>query len=211
MRATPRPPVALPVEPSTVGDERSRSPRTRRQRFLAAPPGVVLAACMFLPAIQSCGSPLHPVELPPVCVPYVLGALVAAMAWSRRLGRLRALTTAVIATAGATAGTTGIVFVATGDGWGLLWGGPLVLCALLLLASDLRARSTEERAALGVLFTGLACAIWFGPWAFDRSALIGVRVSLGASVAMIIAGAEWWREAVQVLPEPVPRVRVRSG
>lgn len=52
----------------------------RRAHLLTIPSGVLLFACLFLPAITSCDGPIIPVELPPFWLPYLVGASVAGFA-----------------------------------------------------------------------------------------------------------------------------------
>jgi len=52
----------------------------RRHRMLAAPSGLLLFVCMFLPITEQCGEAVYPYEAPPACVPYVLGLVVAVRA-----------------------------------------------------------------------------------------------------------------------------------
>ena len=47
-------------------------------RVFAGVPGIVLFACLFLPAVRTCGTQVvYPFEFPTLCSPYVLGLLVA--------------------------------------------------------------------------------------------------------------------------------------
>ena len=181
--------------------------------MLAAPAGLVLALCVFLPAVKGCNDPIYPFEVPPAWPPYVLGAIVVAMALTRRLGVLRALTMAALTIATLSGGVFGLLVGWGGRGFELVWALGLGVIAVLLLVGVLRGRGTEERAARMVIGVGVLCTPWFALLAFDPDGLIGVRVSLAASVALIIAGAEWRRELARVRAgtHPVPPARARSG
>lgn len=187
----------------------------RRQRKLAAPSGLILLACLFLPAVKGCSEPIYPIEVPIFWTPYVLGGLVAALALARRLGPVRVLTTIVL-----------VLVVLTGGGFGLVVGWTsrgddiaVLVCIGLWVASVVyavlvqRGGDPEERAARAVLGAGILCTPWFALWAFDPDGLIGVRVSLAASIGLIIAGAEWRREVARAraISHPVPPARARPG
>jgi hypothetical protein len=210
--------VGTPVEVSTRAEDRpvwpddpSHPPACRRQRRLALPAGVVLALCVFLPALRVCGSPTYPVEIPPAWPPYLLGAIVAAMALSRRLETLRGWTTVALLIGAGTGGAFGLIAAWGGRGEGLAWGLGLWLVGGLFVWLIVRGRGIEERAARTVIGVGALCTPWFALLAFDPDGMIGARVSLAASVALIIAGVEWRRELARARDWPVPPARARPG
>ena len=80
-------PATTAVEPPLV--RIAPGTRIRRHRRVTALSGILLFACMFLPAIDACG-PVMPYQLPPVVPPYALGlvfALIAIAQTERGLGR----------------------------------------------------------------------------------------------------------------------------
>src|SRR5687768_8323907 len=71
------PPPPLPAPP-------------RRHRVVTAPSGLVLFACLFLPAYRACGETSYAFEYWPFATTYLLGLLVAVLALTRG-PRLRAI------------------------------------------------------------------------------------------------------------------------
>lgn len=109
-------------------------PVRRRHRALAAPSGLLLFVCLFLPAVQHCGRVAYPYQIPIACPPYLLGLGVAITAlWPRPV------TAATIDGARILAG----LGVALWTGW--------TLC-FALLALD------------GSALIGVALAAWASAW-----------------------------------------------
>jgi hypothetical protein len=179
----------------------------RRHRWITAPSGIVLAACVALPAVRVCGTPTYPYETPPLVTPYVLGLLVAILAL---VGARRAVAGLVIA-------IRCVVWV-TVFGWGLflvyivfsdaeivpilVW---LAIGAILL--GVFGRGPPDERAAIRVtLGTAALGIVWFGLWCFDPNAMFGIYLSAGASIGVLVGGLEWRREFVRdSVPPGVPR------
>jgi hypothetical protein len=196
-------------EDRTAGEDLSPAPLARRQRFLVLPPGLVLALCIFLPALRVCGKPTYPIAMPPFWSPYLLGVVVAILAASRTRAGLR----------GGLAAAQ-IVMGLTGFGWAAmaLWAGPdaapwgvvMVAAAVgfLVLA---RRGSLEQRAARVVIAIGVVCTPWFALLASDHDAMIGAWVSVVASIAIAVGGLEWWREERRLRRDAVPRAVARAA
>jgi hypothetical protein len=190
------------------GDSTDGERPTSARRRLALPGGVVLALCIFLPALRVCGSPTYPITMPPFWSPYVLGALVAVMAIARTPRGLRATLIAVA-----------VIYVLNLIGWGVvtmstLEGAPIGLGMLVLAGAFIaltRRGELELRAAHATLLVGLACTPWFALLAFDPDGMWGAWVSLGASLALVIAGLEWRRQVRLARTEPVPRAIARDA
>lgn len=165
--------------------------RGRRQRRFALPTGVVLALTIFLPAVRGCSKDdiIYPIQLPMFWTPYVLGAIVAALALCHTERGLRGWLIAAQVVIGVTAG--GMALATKGrDGIDLLLGLAFVGVGAAVVALW-RVGRPERRAADVAIVTGALSAIWFGLWAFDPDGLIGVDVSFAASLAMVAAGFDW--------------------
>jgi hypothetical protein len=186
-------------------DERPAS--TRRLRRLALPTGIVLALCIFAPALRVCNSPAYPIAMPPFWSPYLLGIGIAWLAGARTL---RGAAAALV--------FVKVLIVLSTVGWGVLavWsveGLPIGIaffgfCAAFLALT--RRGPFEERAARATIGVGLACTAWFALIAFDPDGLWGAWVSFGASLALSVLGLEWHRRARLDRDDPVPRATAIS-
>ncbi|HSR95547.1 MAG TPA: hypothetical protein VLM79_00700 [Kofleriaceae bacterium] len=162
--------------------------RARRHRSLTGLSGILLFACMFLPAIQGCNHPVIPYEVPPLLPPYLYGLVFAliAMSWSgKRLGCwvtvLRVLAALVVAT------SVGLVALVPPAGALEL----LIGTILLLLVGP---GTTERRIASTGLAVGLISMIWFGFWSATPDALLGVYLSFASSVGLLLGSLAWLRD-----------------
>src|SRR5205814_2005179 len=132
--------------------------RARRHRSLTGLSGILLFACMFLPAIEGCNHPVIPYEVPPLLPPYLYGLVFAviAMSWSpKRLSlwvtALRVLAVLVVAAS--------VALVVIAPPAGVL---ELLLGAVLLLIVG--PGTTERHVAATGIAVGLISMIWFGFW-----------------------------------------------
>ncbi len=192
------------VEPPRARVEREVGPR--RHRRITGPSGLLLFVCMFLPAVKGCGAPVYPLEMPMFLPPYVYGiafAIGASVFTARGLrlyiSALRWIT--IMTVAGAALMTfllppVGIV--------------ELLVATVLLAAIGLDGYS-ERRAATMTTAIGVVCTMWFGLWSASSDALLGVYLSLVASLGLWIGGLVWiaetstGREVPIVLPRAVAR------
>lgn len=136
----------------------------RRGRLFAVPSGLLLFVCMFLPIVESCGEPVYPYEVPPACLPYVIGLVVALRALASPAVRASTLRGARILAGSA------VAFWALATAWFAAWtfdthamiGAPLSLAcsawlglAAIIRLRDLPAAAVERRrlprAQLGAL------------------------------------------------------------
>lgn len=158
----------------------------RRHRRLTLPAGVLLFVCLFLPAVDGCGQAVYPVETPYFWHPYVYGGALA----------LAALATTVRGLRRATVGLRVLAWLALLGGCALttLSGGlgtvETVLGGVLLAIIGTRGVS-ERRLALTAIVVSVLSLLWFGLWAGSSGALVGVYVSLTASI-FLLAGALLW-------------------
>src|SRR5262252_1376913 len=77
--AEPQPSLATavePLQPCVTGV------RVRRHRRVTGLSGILLFACLFLPAVDACGA-VQPYELPPLAPPYLYGLVFAMIAVAR--------------------------------------------------------------------------------------------------------------------------------
>jgi hypothetical protein len=160
----------------------------RRHRRLTAPSGVVLFVCMFLPAMKSCGSAaVYPTELPFYCHPYVYGLAlaIASLAVTERAVRRAVVMMRVVAWS-AVAG--GIATIVQSRGLG---GAALIALGGALVAVIGVRGAFERRIAITGIVVSVLCILWFGLWAGSGGALVGIYLSLAASI-FLLAGCLLW-------------------
>jgi hypothetical protein len=160
----------------------------RRHRRVTSVSGIVLFVCMFLPAVDACGT-VMPYEVPPLLPPYLYGLVFALIALSRTpRGMLRGifalrLVTVLVIVAGA-------VVIPIAPEVGVV---ELVLGVALLLIVGL-IRTTEPRVAASALVVAAVAMLWFGLWCLTGDALVGVYLSLASSTGLFAGTLLWLRE-----------------
>jgi hypothetical protein len=175
----------------------------RRHRRITGPAGLLLFACMFVPAVRGCHEPIYPIETPMFLPPYLYGLAFAcgALALTRR-----GLRAAILAVRAITVLTIlgSIVLSALAPAIGLV---ELLAAAVVVLA--IWGDVTERRAATAMALIGAICTVWFAAWTSTPEALIGVELSLVASLGLLFGGLWWLGEAVGKPPIDVPRAVAR--
>ena len=171
------------VEPLDVRPHAS----LRRHRPLTGTAGILLFACMFMPALRGCGdTTVMPLELPPFLPPYLYGLAFAfaAQARSQRAVMASIMMLRVLAVLVACAGfivflvapTVGIVELTVGG---------------VLIAAVGGRGYAERRLAWTAAVIGAVSMLWFGMWAVTADALVGVHLSLASSTALFLGGVVW--------------------
>ncbi|HEY0478004.1 MAG TPA: hypothetical protein VGD37_10795 [Kofleriaceae bacterium] len=184
--------------------------RIRRHRRVTALSGILLFACMFLPAVQACGQPLTPYEVPPLAPPYVFGLVFALVAIARTsrgvwyaVFALHVLVMLVV--------VMSVAMIPIVPELGIL---ELIIGVVLLLLFGLSG-TTEPRVAVAAIVVALVSMLWFGLLAAADDALIGVYLSLASSAGLLLGAVLWLRElsvrsAVEV-PAAVARRRGQAA
>ena len=174
--------------------------RTRRHRSLTGLSGILLFACVFLPAVKGCNHPVMPYEFPPFLPPYLYGLVFAAiaMAGSPRgvmcgVLALRVLATLVV--------TGSIVLFVVAPPVGAI---ELMIGTMLFAIVGLSG-TTEARIAGTGVSIGLISTLWFGFWALTSDALLGVYLSLASSAGLLTGSLLWLRELLSRPAIDVPR------
>jgi hypothetical protein len=189
-------PGATAVDPPLV--RIAPGTRIRRHRRVTALSGILLFACMFLPAVDACG-PIAPYQVPPVLPPYVYGLVFALIAVSQTPRGLRrgivALRVVSLLVAIASAAVIAIVPEV---------GVPELGLGLVLLLLVGPSRTTEPRVAGAAIVVALISMLWFGVWCLEDGALIGVYLSLAGAAGLLLGAVLWRREAAE-RPAGVPR------
>ncbi|HEY0985503.1 MAG TPA: hypothetical protein VGD80_00575 [Kofleriaceae bacterium] len=162
--------------------------------------GILLFACVFLPAVKGCNHPVMPYEFPPFLPPYLYGLVFAAiaMAGSRRgvmcgVLALRVLATLVV--------TGSIVLFVVAPPVGAI---ELMIGTMLFAIVGLSGTTEARIAGTGVTI-GLISTLWFGFWALTSDALLGVYLSLASSAGLLTGSLLWLRELLSRPAIDVPR------
>lgn len=171
------------------------------------PSGVMLALAIFLPLVQVCDHPAYPIQYPVFWGPYVLGALVIAMALCETTRGLRALVVAAQVVVALQWGGWGVVAIGGGDASGPAWG-VLLIGAVVAFWYATRRADAEKGGANATIAIGAVCVPWFALFVADPEGMWGAPVSLGAAIVMIIGGLEWRRELRRARAEAMPAARV---
>lgn len=174
--------------------------RRRRHRSLTGLSGILLFACVFLPAVKGCNHPVMPYEFPPFLPPYLYGLVFAAiaMAGSPRGVMCGVLALRVLATLVVT-GSIVLFVVAPPVGAIELMIGTM-LFAIVGLSGTTEARIAGTGATIGLIST-----LWFGFWALTPDALLGVYLSLASSAGLLTGSLLWLRELLSRPAIDVPR------
>jgi hypothetical protein len=189
-------PGTIAVEPPLV--RVAPGTRIRRHRRVTALSGILLFACMFLPAVDACG-PVMPYELPPVLPPYVLGLVFALIAIAQTARGLRRGIVALRAVS-VLAAVAGVVVIPIVPAVGIP---ELGLGVVLLLVLGLW-RTTEPRIAAAAAVVAAVSTLWFGLWCLGDGALIGVHLSLASSAGLLLGAVMWRLELADRPPVDVP-------
>lgn len=189
-------PATTAVEPPLV--RIAPGTRIRRHRRVTALSGILLFACLFLPAVDACG-PVMPYQLPPVVPPYVLGLVFALIAIAQTDRGLRRGIVALRAVSAITA-AAGVVMMPVVPEIGIP---ELILGVGLLLVIGLW-RTSERRVAAAAIASAAVSALWFGLWCLDDGALIGVYLSVVSSAGLLLGAVMWRGELADRPPVDVP-------
>lgn len=179
--------VATAIDPPLVRSVPGT--RIRRHRRVTGVSGIVLFACLFLPAIDACGT-VRPYQLPPLAAPYLYGLVFALIALSRTpralshgVVALRALAVFVV--------FSGVLLTAIVPEVGV----PEIALGIVFLATVGLARTTELRVAASAIAVAAVSILWFGLWCLDDSARAGVYLSLASAAGLLLGGVLWWRSS----------------
>jgi hypothetical protein len=189
------PPVVQPRRDAAVPGAGS----ARRHRRLTGLSGLLLFACLFLPAVKGCHQPVMAYEVPPFLPPYLYGLVFAliAIAWTPRSLAVGVLALRVL---GSLVVIGSVVLVVIAPPIGVI---ELMIGALLLVTVGLFG-TTEPRVVASGIMVGVVCVIWFGCWAMTPEALIGVYLSLVSSLGLLAGCLAWLRELVRRSPVDMP-------
>ena len=194
-------PATTAVEPPLV--RIAPGSRIRRHRRVTALSGILLFACMFLPAIDACG-PVLPYELPPVVPPYVLGLVFALIAIAQTERGLRCGIVALRAVSVITV-AAGVAVMPIVPEIGI----PEAVLGVALLGVIGPWRTSEPRVAAAALVVGAVSALWFGLWCLDDGALIGVYLSVASSAGLLLGAVMWRGELADRSPVDAPAAVAR--
>ncbi len=158
----------------------------RRRRPLTGISGLVLFVCMFVPAWRGCNhEAIIPIQIPFVIPPYLLG-LGFAIAALRVKGGLKGPTIYLRVVLILFLVECLIAFAEEPN-----FGVVLLLAPTLMLGILGFKRYSDRRIAGASIICGIGSAIWFGLFCGDHDTLIGVWLSLFASIGLAIGGLVW--------------------
>jgi hypothetical protein len=157
---------------------------------MSIPAGLLLFGCLFLPAVKGCGDqPVYPLEVPYLWHPYVYGAVIAYAAFASTQRSLRRATLALRSLAWLVF-CGSVILTATSFVFGIVL---LGIGAILLAVIGTRGVS-EKRIAITGIVVSVMSLLWFGLWCGSSDALIGVYMSLGASIFLLAGSLQWLSE-----------------
>jgi hypothetical protein len=196
-------PGAVELPPAHVEPTLGR----RRHRRITGFSGIVLFACIFLPAVKGCSEPVYPLEMPIFLHPYLYGIVFAIAGTTLTARGMRTVLILLRA----------IVVLSVLDGIICAFMAPPLGLILLSVAGVLYGAigfsgASERRIAATAMIVGGGSTIWFGLWAGSPDALVGVYVSLAGAVGLLVGGIVWLAELSLEPASPivVPRAVARS-
>lgn len=182
-------------EPDPSAPQAAATTTRRRVPRLSIPGGLLLALCLFLPAVRGCDKPVYPYELPLAYGPYVFGLLAALMALvpggpKAVAARFVAWGIATVAAAG-----EGYFFLTTLLGHNLMdhrivWPEFLLWLPLFAgLAGSVRHRRDLERWRVQLLWSGGGLSfLFFFFFLRTETAYYGLQLSLLGTTFLILEG-----------------------
>lgn len=180
-------------------------PGQRRPRPLIGLSGLLLFACMFLPAIRGCGAPLTPLDAPPFLPPYVFGLVLAVIAlWRTARGLALGVHALRLAAVLVVIGSVLVTMLAPPIGLTEL----VLGCVLLAMIGVYDA--SERRVAAAAMAISMICVVWFAFWSITPDALVGVHLSLIASIGLFAGSVGWLHDLVSSPAADMPRAIARQ-
>jgi hypothetical protein len=162
--------------------------------------GILLFACMFLPAVKGCHQPVMPYEVPPFMPPYLYGLVLAVIAMYPTL-RVMQWGSAALRVLGALIILGSVVLVVVAPPVGIVE----LVVGTVLLVTIAPAGTTERRIAATGVEVAIVSTLWFGAWALSDDALLGVYLSLASSLGLLVGCIAWLRELADRPTVDVPR------
>jgi hypothetical protein len=191
-----------------VDDDDAGRPLGRRtHRPFTSISGLLLFACLFLPAVKACGTPTYPYEIPAFTPPYAFGLVFALVALARTAGGVVLATLGLRIVIGLLfAG--GVIMVADVAAIGFA----LIGLALVFFGILVGRTVPERRVAILCIVANSLWAVWFVLWCTDRGAMVGVYLGLLTSLALVVSGVVWLGDIALSLARPdLARARVISS
>ena len=223
----------MDAAPSRTDASRDRA--TRGPSWLMMNAGTVLFLCVFLPALETCGDPIYPIEFIqhpfswPLLLPYLLGLVAAVVAMKQLFfptavaHRWQSVTIVVGLLCYVAATLVYAVQVVYDPVNGTI---PMLLCLVLVVpAVRVLSRRAELawRCARAVGVGAAACVVYFGTFVglflihegdTDGDALrVGMWFSLGSALTLAMAARQWELQLdppPPPVPPPLPPARARK-
>lgn len=177
----------------------------RQRRPLTGLAGVLLFACLFLPAVRGCHEPIVPLDTPPFWPPYLYGGVFAVVALVRSDAGVVAATLALRALAWLVIVGGGALMVVV-PAIGAI---ELGLGVLLLAAIGWSGTSESRLVATGVLI-GMIGTGWFALWSLSSDAMLGVYLALASSLGLLAGTLVWLADLAGPPRVEVPRCMIAS-